>query len=222
MSDKVDEEKFLLSRAIRPSQITPLDKLLASKLALALMSDPLNKIRHAIEAYLALDEEKRSEINLSEEGEMILMRIYAVAITLLQPLFSNHGRVKVGWPFPLEEAYEYLHPWLTTKPLERGYVGHKNTRFLSGGMSKKWGVDQDTAKKYIDAYILLSSEGSTTFYLKVRNSFICYAVPLIEELISEMFKKMVDPDIWDHMLRILSGGVSSAEQRGATDKDMVG
>lgn len=234
--DDEDIEKTLVSKAIRPAQLGALDKLVASKLALALVSKPLEKIRHVIEAYMALDEEKKSLLNVSVEEDKEYEKIYTVAVALLNArvyrlrreetvdVWVEHDFAEVSWPFSIEEAPYYFSPWLKTK---------KDFYFYSeGGESeeiKKYmdilaekGVGKDSAWVIARAMAILQRPETSTAvnYLHVLNSFIVYAVPKVEQLMSRIFKYAVDPDIWDHVIKLVSGKYEGKEKTGENNFSM--
>lgn len=206
-------EKTLISKALRPSEIGKLDRLIAGKLATALLSRPLEKIRHVIEAYMVLDEEKKKLINLSEEEEKEIDKIYKIAIALLNARFVRHrdevGYVEVSWPFSIDEAPYYFSPWLNIKRpfwYWRDEQLDKNLKALENRLVKR-GLERDTARLYSTAYLILQiPECSFQInYLIIVNQFIIYAVPKVEKLMGLIFKYAIDPVVWDYTLSLLGG-----------------
>ena len=70
---KMDNEGFdeedLVSKALRPTQKWGIDKVLATYLATAIYSPPLQKIRAVLEAYQILTDEMKMEIEITEEED---------------------------------------------------------------------------------------------------------------------------------------------------------
>lgn len=69
-SDPGEEPIGVITRALRPSKKSDVQYIIASELAAATLSkDPLLKIRHICEAFLALSEEQREALVQGKEGE---------------------------------------------------------------------------------------------------------------------------------------------------------
>ena len=232
--EEEDIEKTLVSKAIRPAQLGALDKLVASKLALALVSKPLEKIRHVIEAYMALDEEKRSLLNVSVGEDKEYEKIYTVAVALLNARvyrlrkdeWEEHDFAEVSWPFSIEEAPYYFSPWL--KPNKPRYFYRYAKESMTEEMEKymnilvEKGVEDDFAWVIARAMAILQRPETSMVvnYLYVLNSFIVYAVPKVEQLMSRIFKYAVDPDIWDHVIKLVSGKYEGKEKTGENNFSM--
>ena len=122
-----DIEKSLISRALRTSMKTELDRLIASKLATALRSGSLEKIRHTIEAFMVLDMEKREAGGFNEEDDELYFKIYVVAMSFINTLvIKDEAGIPmyiVSWPFPVDEAPNYLHFLSNTRHDIQGDLG---------------------------------------------------------------------------------------------------
>ncbi len=113
-----------MDRAIRPPP-TGAEHLIANELALAVVSQSIEKIRHICEAFMILEKEDVAGIGMAEQ-EAEVMRVYAMTQALVKVReefdydeYANpREMIKIGLPFTEEEAYAYLHPWATRLPFE--------------------------------------------------------------------------------------------------------
>ena len=207
-------EKGLISKALRPAERSKLDRLIASKLAAALLSRPLEKICHAIEAYMALDEEKKNLINLSEEEEKEINKIYTIVIALLNARKYIRTRddmeyVEISWPFSEDEVPCYFSPWLKIKKTF-WYWHHEGLNERLKALEDRLverGLKRDIAKLYSTAYLVLQVPECSFLinYLIIVNQFIIYAVPKVEKLMGMIFKYAIDPEVWDYTLSLMGG-----------------
>jgi len=114
----------LLDASVRPPP-TGAEHLIAQELALAIVSIPVEKIRHICEAFMVLDDDEVIEMGM-KEAFPIIKRVHALSQAFQHTRedfdydeYSNpREMIKVGFPFTESEAYDYLHPWATRLPFE--------------------------------------------------------------------------------------------------------
>ncbi|MEM0253245.1 MAG: hypothetical protein QXK78_01630 [Candidatus Bathyarchaeia archaeon] len=106
------ELSLALQKAIRRPKPGQMEQLIANELAIAVFNiDPLQKIRHILEAYMVLPEEERAKTFTAEENEKA-MKIYSVCISLLNiveyPIGNFEQAQAVPFGFGEDEAEAYL------------------------------------------------------------------------------------------------------------------
>lgn len=112
-----EEMEELAAKAIRPSRMLSIGDLLASELATSVLSEPLGKIRHIVEALMLLTEEEWRSVGITEEEHKEAEKLYALALALqntyVHQVQDEYGHIidlyaAIAWPFPQKEAREWL------------------------------------------------------------------------------------------------------------------
>jgi len=114
----------LLDKAVRPPP-TGAEHLIAQELALAIISRPIEKIRHICEAFMILEEKEVIELGMKTVLPTI-KRVHALSQSFsntredfdYDEYWNPREMIKIGFPFTEAEAYDYLHPWATRLPFE--------------------------------------------------------------------------------------------------------
>ena len=119
MNEETGDEALAetLLEAVRGPQRGELEQLLASELAEAVFStDPLQKIRHVLEAYQLLPEYAKKQVLPDDDEREKIKLIYELTISFLHmrevspPTPLHWGRYAViPWSFPTSIAHYYLY-----------------------------------------------------------------------------------------------------------------
>ena len=195
-----DEDKLLqetLAQALRPPK-SDFEQLLASNLAAAIFSPPLQKIRMILEAWLLLPEEERKNLISNEEERKDLERIYEVAISF-ENVFEvskphiNEKLAIVPWSFSIDDAFLYLRLFV----------------------KRYWNIIKINLKEeketawylYLNklAAFLNSGYASLNLIKMIENEFVTTIMPKALELLRLIHTKFISQETWEHTLSIMSG-----------------
>jgi hypothetical protein len=214
MENEIDQEdkelEETLSQAIRPAKLSDFEQLLASNLAAAIFSPPLQKIRMVLEGWLLLPEEEAIKLIPNEEERKDLERIYEVAISL-ENVFEikkpyNYERLAiVPWSFSLDDAFLYLRLFIK-----------RYWAILPKDFSKDFEKMNEEEKKvtwylYLNklAAFLNSGYASLNLIKMIENEFITTIMPKALELLRLIHTKFISQETWEHTLSIMSGKMKS-------------
>jgi hypothetical protein len=223
-------EEELITRALRPGLRMGLERLIATYLATALYSPPLEKIRAILECYQLLTDEMKKDIGVDEKEDTLYRRLYTCAISLqntLRYIDSNEPTCKVSWSFMSSDAWKYffwidwmweqrIHYAIAEKMANKIYDSIKNEEDILVGK-----IDKEKLAFYIMIYRWSSLSGmyENTYYI-LRNRFIEYSMPIISDLMRRIFTHLIDPEIWNLTLSMLGGGHGKGSQ-AVKDKDVL-
>jgi hypothetical protein len=212
MKEKRKEEEKLeetLSKALRPAPATQFEQLLASNLATAIFSEPLQKIRMIFEAWELLNEEEKKEIIPDEEERENIKRLYEICISFLnlyihkppivfdsQLLFNEAG--VVPWSFYIQEAPKYLGLFIN-----KYYDIGKNFNF-----------DNFDWDNYFIELAKFLNEGMASIKIirMIISEYITVVMPKALELLRIIHEKYISPEVWEKTLLIVSGKMPKKEK----------
>lgn len=208
--EKEDELKTTIIEAIRPARKGELENLLASNLAAAIFSPPMQKIRLILEAFLLIPDEEK--INLVKPEEIFeFEKLYEVCISFINHLkFVRYDNefVLVPWSFPLEKANEYLKLFLRRV----FYCNWKDWDWneFDKEMKEK---PQETFDLYLKALAEYLSSGFAPFSLFkfIENEFIINVMPKALELLRSIFEKYITIETWENTLALFSAKKGESE-----------
>ena len=187
-----DATKDLAAKASRGDERLGAEDLIANELASAILSDPLNKIRHICEALFLLSEDEKQAAHISKDEEAEVDKIY----TLLQSLQNNtrtkikrsHSidhRVDVNFSFSQDEADKFLD-WFNAE----------RWRVSPGSSNEKEQIDKALELKNEDkpyaAFLLASRHAplSKKTYERLKNEFVSYAMPKAVRLMKKLMNQV--------------------------------
>jgi len=195
--EKSNFERFV-SQALRLHRKGSFEMLLAQHLAVAVASEPMQKIRLVCEAAYMVPKDK---VNMD------MQLIETIYLTCLSFLNTNEksGFIKVAWGFPqtAENYARFIQPW------------HKQNVPLGFTSGTGFEVEQKReklkeAKNEVEKFFLLTGDlnlhPSSLQMLKCE--FITWAIPKIMEAF-ERLSRFVDPDLYKEMLESLKPKVKS-------------
>jgi len=193
-----------LQEAIRPPP-TGAEHMIAQELALAIVSSPMEKIRHVTEAGLVLTDDELRGIHILEDKEKIHV-IHCVSQALASPYeyfdfdeyYNLREMVKLALPFTEDEAHKHLHPWATKLPFEsyttegrlasteiknllsryKGLLQEMINNLRSG--NKPSSADLEKVNQFKARYLYWSFRDGLTHetFRGFRTAFIVYATPI--------------------------------------------
>ena len=206
----MEELQELGAKALRPPQRLSAEDLVASELASAILSEPLAKIRHACECLMLLDADERRQAGITEDEAGEAGKLYALATALqnahinremvsFSPPISIDRYAKIPWPFPCEEAAEWL-----------GWVGDdfqapyfpSEDREYAAEVSKK--LEELSHLESIHL-IMCGCEATMDAYKGIVIRFINHAMPKATALMKKIIR-LVSPDSYRQALQIMRGG----------------
>lgn len=201
--------QLTIAEAVRPPQRGDLEQLVASELALAVMSaNPLQKIRHCLEAYMLLPEDVRKQISETlEMDEWIPGALYHCCISFLnivempqKPTYIERF-ISIPWSFPLDESSDYLF-WISRVWL----VDEQLVEELRNTEDKE--KRRELWNQYLKAlYKYLSSGISSEIIVKhIQNEFIVFAQPIISRIMRAIFTYYVTKQTWQDAFSLVRGG----------------
>jgi hypothetical protein len=203
--------ELTLVSAVRPAK-SDLEVLLASNLAHATFSKPLDKIRLILETFMLLPPEMQEKIATPEERNRI-ERLYRVAVSLSTvvqyPTVRGELNVfgSVGWCFPPEQAVEHLDFVKNVYRIDTDMDLDELTK--EGPGSPGW--RQYLVELY---HVLTRNTCSVLFIRMVTSEFIITAMPFALELSRRIFQQFISRGAWIESLTVLRGGKprTSAEE----------
>ncbi|MBS7612464.1 hypothetical protein KEJ27_09770 [Candidatus Bathyarchaeota archaeon] len=205
-----DELDLTIAEAVRAPKKGELEQLIASELALAVMSrEPLQKIRHTLEAYLLLPEEVRREL-FTEPQRETLQILYECCVSLLH-IYEKAGPdgrfAAISWSFPIEAAPRYLY-WI-----KRGWPipGYENYENIDDFLDKARWADREEYKRLKQQYLralagyLCSGDSPLGVIMQVKSEFIIHCQPIISETMRVIFTKAISSQTWRETIFIMRG-----------------
>ena len=184
MNNSMSEEtKNLAAKASRGDDRLGAEDLIANELASAILSDPLNKIRHIGEALFLLSEDEKQAAHISNEEKKEVEKIYKLSTTLqnvhINTIEDEYGHViergaVLAWPFSKDEANDWLDfaDRKTWRYYETENTDHKEVKELCDKGEKTKALFLATEKKItIDSYKRLKTQfiGS---YMETANKLL--------------------------------------------------
>jgi len=201
-----DELELTLAEAVRPPQKGELEQLIASELALAVFStDPLQKIRHVLEAYKLLPIETRKDLFAEKERDEF-SRLYEVCISFLQMYEEPSGNpydptrwVCVPFSFSWMVADRYLY-WCSRE----WDLPFSDWPKIKQHLAK---LDPEQRKaEYHKALCQAMYKCSMSLARQVQTEFIVYAMPVISKIMRDIFTSVVSSETWNETLLLMRGG----------------
>jgi hypothetical protein len=198
----------LVSDSSRPSRYSASVMALATELLVAQFAqNPLQKIRHVLEAFLTLKEDERKKAVPEEKDRILLSKMRTVCYSFLDlidmPSYSGLYQRKMAIPFSFaeKEGIEYLAPF------------HKCYRMLPGmdklyekiGVNSGGNLSVENSRRIRGAYFyLLVHLMKYGWYaqdcLSLKNEFINFMIPKIAELETKIRENFIDGNTWEAAL----------------------
>lgn len=209
------EGSDIVTEAFRPATQDALERLLSNELALATFSaDPLEKIRHILEAYQLLDEDQRKKVECNKEKRSQLIKLHNCTISLnriteLSPppdtYGSRHGFIP--WSFANGKASSYLF-WIT-RYFTLKDMSEKTIEYLKNGDKETWNRHYKWLAKYTRGYAMLAD------LLSIRTEYIEYTMPLCIALLRKIHEEFITPETWKETIGLFSGRRGKRSEGGA-------
>jgi len=209
LDDSYEGMEELAAKTLRPPQRISAEDLIASELANAVLSDPVQKIRHVCEALMFLDESERKQARITDDEVKEAEKLYRLAITFLnvatdQVIASDGRKIDVAatiqWPFGEQEAGEW-EKWLTPP-----------------GVTIQWfGLNENEGNEIEAAVQKTKSLGERNFIytqgrkltldsvFAFKTHFTVNAMPTAARLMKKIMA-LISPDSYQRALQIMRGG----------------
>jgi hypothetical protein len=194
-----------MTSAMRQSAQNTLQHLLASELAAATFAtDPLQKIRHVIEAYMMLDEDKRKIVLPEEKDRDEVGILYKNCLSFMRitdmpsSAYDPERYAFIPWSFASMQAYHYMRCYVHYYPMED--YDEPTTKRLQNGDKAVWEWHLNTVARRTGAYAPLSE------CLKLRSWYIDYTMPKMIRLLREIHEKFITPEVWESTISSMRGG----------------
>lgn len=202
----------LAGKAIRPDQRLKAEDLVASELATAILSEPLAKIRHTIEALMLLDEDERSSAGITEKEVSRAERIYTLA-NAIKFTFVDKFRTKFGdviersatirWGFDSDEVHDY-EEWLDR-------VGIRWYKLSEREEARKHEIMEKEEDRLVEFYKLTNGYKITIeSFNEIKIRFIKNAMPEVAKLMKKIIQ-LVSSSSFQAAMKRLKGGASGSQ-----------
>jgi hypothetical protein len=211
MAEEPSKLERLGGKLLRSSERAGLEDLIASELALAMISPPLEKIRHACEALMLLDEDERKRATITGEEVEEAERIYALASTFENVFIDRYedmyGKVversaTISWPFAQEEAGKWLGGWADGASCK--YYVQDGDRSEYDKIKK---ISNMLERRYIASRVRVTIDSLNDF--KIR--FVAYAMPKAANLLKKIIR-LVSPDSFTQALEMFKSRRAPSEK----------
>jgi hypothetical protein len=198
------EVERLAAKTLRPERRISAEDLVASELASAILSEPLQKIRHACEALMLLGEAERKQADITEEEAKEAEKLHALSLALsnayVHELLDSYGRVvdnycSIAWPFTREEAKDWLG-WAEKLSV---------TYWRNGGADAMKEEELDKLERFERIYEMTRRQATMPTLKTFTTRFEQYAMPKATVLMKKIIL-LVSPDSYRQALQILRGG----------------
>lgn len=209
---EIDKNLFVLQNALRPPTQAGIEGLLASELATALFSPPLEKIRHILEAYLLLNKDLRKTIGVDKDDDILYGKIHKLSIDLQNARIHNFGykflsfmRVYLPFSFEIEDIGKYLF-WIDDyNPISNFGWEVPNPNEMDNYANEL--CDNSLCIRMVKTY-LYGRYGVLSYssYYDLRNRFISFSMPKALDISQRIFRKLISYDIWSETLALVKGG----------------
>jgi len=202
--------------ALRPSGLQALELVIGTELQIGNLSqEPLQKIRHVIEAFMLLPEEKRKDIATQEEI-VEYERMHTLAISFLNTQMLPSGShdlnryAAVPLTFAGEQAYIYLSPFIHLFFWPTDISKEAKQRVLTGVKESKERYFEWLSNIIHAGYFLQS-------VLSIKVQFIAWAMPKTANLSNLITTKFLSPETWEKVLfsTMGKGGKRGSSEAGA-------
>jgi hypothetical protein len=207
LEDSYEGMEELAAKTLRPPRRLSAEDLIASELASAALSDPVQKIRHVCEALMFLNGEERRQAGITEEEVKRAEMIYSLAVMFLnvyQEVFRTTSGLfverssTIQWPFSLREAEKWKE-WLCPPGLV--------IRYSEGEEDCGEDVKVPEGRPEWEANYALTQGYKVTpdTVNRLKTHFVIRAMPEISALMKKIMR-LVSPDSYHQALQILRGG----------------
>ncbi len=209
-----DEMSSLMTSAMRPSAQNALQHLLASELAAATFAtDPLQKIRHVIEAYELLEDEKRALVLPKEEDRAEIDILYKNCISFLKLTempagpYDNYRFACIPWAFATTCAYDYMRQYVYMYPMDSYPPEYE--KCLKDGDEEAWRSHLYNVARRTGQYAPMNE------CIQLRNCFVDYAIPKMITLLRKIHENFISPEVWESTITSMRGG--KVKNEGSSD-----
>jgi hypothetical protein len=211
--EEEDEElEETVSVAVRAPQRSDLEEWLCTELAIAVFStDPLQKIRHIVEAYLLLPKEQRELVEPDEERRVEIMRIYDLTLSFLGTVPLPNGLEAVPLKFPPEKGVDY---WLlfsrTLWSLGEDWREALEEKRKLERENNKEGLMEWYRQYYYYFSLLLQRGAPVSMVSSVKTEFTVYAMKRCLSLLRGIYQNFISPETWMETVALLRGAKPKA------------
>lgn len=200
--DSVEE---FAAKALRTPKRLSAEDLIASELAVSILSDPLAKIRHVCEALTLLSDDELKQADVPKKELEDMEKIYAIGCAIqnayVHRLDDKFGRTfeisaAIPWPFDRSESEAYL-----------GWAKSAKVEFYSSNdvEVKKWMAEINALNDLEKLYEVTSRQMTITSYRMCVTRFIRFAMPRATAIMKKLIC-LISPDSYSQALQILRGG----------------
>jgi len=231
-----------IKEGVRPP-ITGSEQLLANELAIAILSPPLEKVRHICEGIMLLEASELDLVKLSADIDNV-KRIHLLSVAFSElwetfdfdELYNERQMVKIAFSFTEMDAIKYLYPWI--EPVEfEGYISNdrlaqqriaeleiefsKKLKEIERKLQKKQGIDKELKEEFasLHARLLYWSirDGLTVeSFRSVKTAFISWAMPQATMWLKKSMN-LINPEAFKDAVFALKGA-TPPQKAGAFKK----
>lgn len=214
MEEEPSELERLGGKLLRASERAGLEDLIASELALAMVSQPLEKIRHACEALMLLGEDERKRAGITGDEVEEARRIYALASTFENVYIDRYldadgnaveRSATISWPFAQHDAGKWLGGWAE---------GASCKYFVREDMEDEYEKINEIPTMLERMYIITRMRVTIDSLNDFKIRFVAYAMPKAAGLLKRIIR-LVSPDSFTQALEMFKSRRAPSAEHGA-------
>jgi hypothetical protein len=204
------------SEILWPKSKGDVENLLATELALATYSaDPMQKIRHILEAYMMLTENEKSVIlpHVTDRDEAL--QLYVVALGLLN-ITPTHDGIQsdcaiIPFAFGPRQAYRYLGNFVHIVWNLSNYYTTFDATYVQHPMN----CTDEQKRQYFALFkrYLSSGDASLGICLTVKTLFIKYVLPKTLHMLRTIYTQFISPEKWYDVTTSFRGTTHAMQRR---------
>lgn len=231
-SDLATKLSITTTKATRPAMLGRFQFNLATKLAISLFNpDPLQSIRHTLEAFLSLGLEEQELVEPDPEERAKHVMRYEITVSLANivptnPLQDGSPRFVIPWSFGRNNAPEYFeifyHMYPTSRRLVYDWTGfqwevNEEKSWPQSFWEKLRDKDEKAWKVWYRILCDDTIQGTSPgWVLGMKAHFIQAVMPISEKLGRSIVEKFIEPSVWQEAMAAVQGG--SGGMKGDADR----
>jgi len=200
-SEYSGELKGLAARTLRAEKRMSNEDLIATELAWAVTSEPLQKIRHAAESVMLLNPNEKRQAHISGEEVEDAGMLHELALDLLgvyvHSLTDKYGvttdlYASIPWSFPRKDASKWLGGWAQDLDCCHWEINREaELSKIENKFERMWATTQEK----------IPVPTARTFVAR----FAAYALPRVIIYMTKVVR-LISPDSYRQALMIMQGG----------------
>jgi hypothetical protein len=201
------ELEQLGARILRPDQRVSCEDLIADELAMAVRSNPLQKVRHSCEAIMLLGPGELKQANITQDDVETAKKLHELALDLtnlyVHQLKDRYGEIRddyasIPWSFKRSEAKAWFEAWASDLEFIVWHSDHPGDAEREAALAK-------IEDKFERMYAMTKAQISVSSARAFVSRFEAYAMPIAISFMKRTIL-LVSPDSYRAALAIIRGG----------------